>query len=406
MKVAIVSFQFMDSTIPLAKSIMLKGVKVDLFCVMKHRNQNAFVFDFTNNLQPNGFVDSTIAKSVIGEKILNYLSEINMKVFIYPVRRLHKYLLGDLYYSYKLIRYIKKNNYDIIHIIPAVGRFPFFVLRFLKNKKLILTLHEVTSHESNTSHLEMVMLKWIINNSIPIIFQSNTTKNRFIRFQETQLKKMALKNNLIMNRFGLYQTYCCFKSQVSLHLDKKRQNILFLGRIVPYKGINILIEAVKILQDQYPIHLVVAGNGEPYFDFKGINSHDFINRSVTNEEIVRLIEESDIVVLPYTSASQSGIPMTVFAFNKPIVASNIDGLSEVIDHMKTGILVDILNGQSFADSIEELLIDKELQKKMEENIKKKYSEGEYSWSSIADRTIDFYQTNYKFNTHKIGSNNL
>src|SRR5690606_32283049 len=117
----------------------------------------------------------------------------------------------------------------------------------------------------------------------------------------------------------------------------------------------------------------------------------FINRSLTNEEIVKLIEESDMVVLPYTSASQSGIPMTVYSFNKPIVASNIDGLSEVIDHLKTGILVDQLSGQSFADSIEKLILDKELKNKMKENIANKYTNGEYSWSSIANRTINFYQ---------------
>ena len=397
MKVAIISFHCFDSTMPLAKNLLLKGVEVDLYCVMKQYNQNGYVFDLTNNIQPNGFVDSKIVKSAMGDKLLNYLSKINTKVFIYPVRRLQKYLLGDLYYAYKLTREIKKNNYDAIHIIPLAGRFPFFLWLLLKKQKIILTLHEVTFHESKTPYIEILKLKWLVKNSIPIIFQSYTTKNRFIYFREKVLKKIEEKDNLTMIRFGLYQTYNCFTNQkFSSHIaNKGESNILFLGRIVPYKGIHFLIDAVKILQEQYPIHLVVAGNGEPYFDFKDVKSYDFINRSVSNEEIVRLIEECDLVVLPYTSASQSGIPMTVFVFNKPIIASNIDGLSEVIDHMKTGILVDKLNGQSFADSIEKLLIDIELQKKMEDNIRKKYNEGEFSWSTIADKTVNFYLTQLK-----------
>lgn len=381
----------MDSTVPLAKSLLLKGLEVDLYCVMNQRNQNVFLFDFTKRKQPNGFVNDKIAKSVIGEKLINYLSKINTKVFIYPVRRLQKYLLGDLYYAFKLSNHLKRTNYDVIHIMPSAGRFPFFLLRLLKKKKIILTLHEVTSHECKTSDLEIVKLQWMITNCIPIIFHSNTTRNRFINLQENFLKKKVVKNNLTMNRFGLYQTYLCFDDQLPSQQNKEKSNILFLGRIVPYKGIHILIDAVKLLQNKYPIHLVVAGKGDPYFEFKDVASYDFINRSVSNEEIVKLIKECDMVVLPYTSASQSGLPMTVFAFNKPIVASNVDGLSEVIEHMKTGILVDSLDGQSFADSIEKLLLDDKLKKQMEENIKKKYSEGEYSWSFIADKTINFYQ---------------
>lgn len=394
MKVAIISFYCLDSTIPLAKNLLLKGVDVDLYCLMSQRNQNAFVFDFTNHKQPNGFVKQEISNSVIGTKLLNYLSKINTRVFIYPVRRLQKYLLGDLYYSYRLARGVKKKKYDKIHIIPLAGRFPLFLYLFFNKKKIILTLHEVTSHEAKTSFLETINLKWLINNSIPIIFHSNTTKNRFINFQKKFRKNKELKNNLEMIRFGLYETYTCFADQNPSSKKNGISNILFLGRIVPYKGIHFLTEAIKLLQDKYNVHLVVAGKGEPYFNFNGIKSYDFINRSVSNEEIVKLIEECDMVVLPYTSASQSGLPMTVYPFNKPIVATNVDGLSEVIDHLKTGILVDNLSGESLADSIEKLLVDKKLNKQIVENIKNKYNKGEYSWSFIADKTINFYQKNF------------
>ena len=46
-------------------------------------------------------------------------------------------------------------------------------------------------------------------------------------------------------------------------------HILNFGRIVPSKGINILVEAVRILQNKYSIHLTIAGSGDAYFDFKG-----------------------------------------------------------------------------------------------------------------------------------------
>lgn len=104
-----------------------------------------------------------------------------------------------------------------------------------------------------------------------------------------------------------------------------------------------------------------------------------------------------MVVLPYTSASQSGIPMTVFPFYKPIIASNIDGFQEVIDHFQTGLLVDKLDGQSFANAIETLLLEENLRNKIKENIKSKYNEGEYSWSSIAEKTLSIYQKKFERN---------
>ena len=170
MKIALISFYCFDSTIPLAKNLKLNGEEVDLYCVMKQWNQNGFVFDFTNNLQPNGFVDPKIVESVIGEKLLQYLSKIKTKVFIYPVRRLQKYLLGDFYYAYKLSKEIKKNNYDVVHVIPLAGRFPLFLLFLLERKRLILTLHEVTFHESKTPYIEILKMRWLEKNQFQLFF--------------------------------------------------------------------------------------------------------------------------------------------------------------------------------------------------------------------------------------------
>jgi glycosyltransferase involved in cell wall biosynthesis len=204
-----------------------------------------------------------------------------------------------------------------------------------------------------------------------------------------------------MIRFGLFETYKCFSNPSVKLSGNEKITILNFGRIVPNKGINLLIEAVRILQDKYPIHLIVAGEGKPYFDFNGIKSYQFINRFISNEEIVNLIESCSMVVLPYTSASQSGVPMTVYSFCKPVVASNIAGFKEVIDHLKTGILVDEITGKGFASSIEILLANADIMRDMEQNIKMKYSEGEFSWTAIAAQTLRFYKELLKGNHNNV-----
>jgi glycosyltransferase involved in cell wall biosynthesis len=391
MKVALVSFYMMETSIPLARYLSQAGIEVDLFSLLPQGYQNTFVFDFLKDKRPNGFVDSEKANTAMGENLVNYLENVNCKVFIFPNNRSDEYLLRDMYYAFKLAAYIKKGKYDLIHILHSDNRFWFFLNFFIRKEKIIQTLHEVTSHETNNSYTERRKLNLLINTSTPIIFHSNASLNRFLKYKQVYNLKERNDDNLIMIRFGLFETYKCFASQ-SKELNKNAGiTILNFGRIVPYKGIHLLIEAVKILQVKYKIHLIVAGEGNSYFNFNDIYSYDFINRFISNEEIVNLIESCDMVVLPYTSASQSGVPMAVYVFGKPVVATNIAGFKEVIDHLRTGILVDDLTGGAFASAIEILLKNGNILGEMEQNIRLKYCEGEFSWPFIADRTINFYK---------------
>jgi glycosyltransferase involved in cell wall biosynthesis len=381
----------MESTLPLAKHLSLSGIDVDLFSLLPYKNQNAFVYDFSSNPQPVGFVDKKNIAKTFGKKLLDYLSGININVFIFPDRKLQKLFFKDLYYAYKLSQKIKKGNYDLVHIIHTSPRFWFLLYFFLDKKKVVQTLHEVISHEGETSLSSKWILKLLIKNSTPIIFHSDISRQRFVDFRNTVSNKEVKSDHLAMIRFGLFETYYCFSNGGDNKKISDTINIVNFGRIVPSKGIHFLLDAVKILQKKYPIHVTIAGRGEPYFDFKGINSYDFINRFISNEEIVSLIEESDMVVMPYTSASQSGIPMTAYAFNKPIVATNIAGLKEVIDDSKTGIIVNNLNAENLAAAMETLIINPDLKEKMSTNIKEKYSVGEFSWPFIAAETISFYK---------------
>lgn len=393
MKVAIVAFYVMDSTVPLAKYLSLAGVKVDLYSLVRQGNQNAYIYDLSTKKQQNGFVNPEVINEIFEKKLLNYLLPVNLRIFVYPNAggRIKKSFFLDIYYAYKLAKRIRTGKYDLVHIIHLDDRFWTYLYFFLRKEKIIQTLHEVTSHEQVTSKKRAKILSILIKRSIPIIFNSSSSKQRFIDFKRSVSVKNENEDNLKVIRFGVYETYKYFLHNTTTESSNERINILNFGRIVPYKGIEHLIGAVKVLQERYPIHLVIAGKGEPYFDFNGIKSYEFINRSVSNEEIVKLISDCDIVVLPYTSASQSGIPMTVYLFDKPIVATNTAGLREVIEHLETGVLVDDLNEQTLASSIEMLLVDHGLKSKIKKNIKEKYSEGEFSWPIIAHQTIQFYQ---------------
>ena len=398
MKVAIISAFTLDTTMPLTKHLAQENVDVNLFGIMPKYNQNVFVVDFSENKQPCGFINSDILIKKMGKSHCDYLLKVKTKLFVFPAGWGKKAFFPDIYYAWKFSQHIIKGKYHVVHLIHATNRFSLLLLHFLRNQNIVQTLHEVTAHQkSDTGFYNIKILNKLIKKNIPIIFHSQTSKDRFISYRASIMSSDLRPNQITIIRFSLHETYLHFApAQLNTSkksIDKSIPIILHLGRVVPYKGIDILIDAVKIIQKTQPVHLIVAGGGKSYFSFEGVDSYEFLNYSISNEEIIDLIENCMVVVCPYRSASQSGIPMTVFSFNKPIIASNIGGFSEVIEHNINGILVDRIEAPAFAEAIGNLISDKELRDKMVVNIGN-FQKGEFSWSNIAKSTLNFYKMHY------------
>jgi glycosyltransferase involved in cell wall biosynthesis len=397
MKAALVSTFCLESTMPLSRYLVEESVDVHLFAILPKKNQNLFVVDFSKDKQPLGFVNQRKANTILGDRLCKYLEKVNTYFFVLHANG-RKNLFSDIFYCWKLSKHISNQHYDVVHLIHTYGRISFFLLYFLRKQNLIQTLHEVTAHDGVTSDIDTKIFKRLVRKNIPIIFHSDVAKNRFLSHRKELNYSVSLENNLYtVIRFGLFETYKCFDLE-NQFIEKSRMTdsnipiILHFGRIVPYKGIDVLIDAVKLVQKQKPVHLIIAGNGTPYFSFEGIDSYEFINRTITNEEIVELIKKSEMVVCPYKSASQSGIPSTVFLYNKPIIASNVGAFKEVIETNVNGILIDTISDFEFSEAILKLINNPDLSKNMSENIFKKFNvDQDYAWSQIAKNTLEFYR---------------
>ncbi len=123
--------------------------------------------------------------------------------------------------------------------------------------------------------------------------------------------------------------------------------LLFFGYIRGYKGLSYLIEAMPLIREKVPATLLVVGefydDPAPYAELvERLGLADavrFENRYVANEEVEGFFVASDLVVLPYVSATQSGIVQIAIALNRPVVATDVGGLSEAVSPEKTGFVV-------------------------------------------------------------------
>ncbi|GAA6342030.1 hypothetical protein I090019C5_32680 [Phocaeicola massiliensis] len=144
--------------------------------------------------------------------------------------------------------------------------------------------------------------------------------------------------------------------------------------------------------------LTIAGGGKLYFNFQKYSNLKYINlinRYVDMEELAHLLQKSEIVACPYTDATQSGVIMTSYSLCKPVVATNVGGLEEMVDNEKSGILVSPKDSDALANAIIHLLKDEELKKQMQDYIKEQYFHREKSWQNIVAKYICIYQNTQK-----------
>ncbi len=174
------------------------------------------------------------------------------------------------------------------------------------------------------------------------------------------------------------------------HVDGERfecrDTLFFFGRITSYKGLGDLLQAFTILKSQFAslrLQIVGEGNIKPYLPLIGnLADVEVINRWIGEEEMATFFQGAKIMVLPYTSASQSGVLALAAAFALPVVATRVGGIPEQVKDGETGCLVEPNSPAQLADAIEQLLRDPALAYRLGHNLKSDYACNR-NWGSIA-----------------------
>ncbi len=177
----------------------------------------------------------------------------------------------------------------------------------------------------------------------------------------------------------------------SLGLDQSKKFLLFFGFIRDYKGLGLLLKALADLPDDF--ELIVAG--EIYGSFEKyqqiINAKNLGNRVhlynqyIPDDEVATYFSASDVCILPYRSATQSGITAIAHHFNLPIIATDVGGLKETIEHEKTGLMI-----QPDVDELKnaiQLYYTENRQTLFSEEIKRNKKDN--SWENFAEKVIAF-----------------
>lgn len=176
---------------------------------------------------------------------------------------------------------------------------------------------------------------------------------------------------------------------------------VFFGTLLPNKGVGDLLDAWAIVTRRRPdARLVVAGRpsrhareGELRRRAEELGIADVVTvdeRYVPNEELGSLMRRALVVVLPYHSATQSGALQVAYAYGRPVVATRVGGLPEVVDEGRSGLVVPPRSPSAIAEALLTLLDDPAAAERMGRHAKE-LSDTRYSWDRIGESIMTVYR---------------
>lgn len=271
---------------------------------------------------------------------------------------------------------------------------PFFapaywsLLKLLKKSvKTIFCCHNVLPHEGFPC--KRLLARMVLQQGDAYIVLS--------RQDETDLKSL-LENPLYKYAIGpehnAFRMRGIDKSQArrELGIQEEEKILLFFGFIRSYKGLKHLLKAMPAIIQHCPnLRLFVVGeffegNKQEYLDLIqkiGIPQEalTIVDGYLPDKEVEPYFAACDLVVLPYESATQSGIARIAYAFEKPVVATAVGGLPEVVLDGKTGYLVPPLEDEALANAVLRFF-EKKNAASFLENIRQEADK--YSWERMVD----------------------
>lgn len=148
--------------------------------------------------------------------------------------------------------------------------------------------------------------------------------------------------------------------------------ILFMGRLLPYKGLGLLLDAVELLRKkEVPLELGVFGQGkiEPSFRQRLTRlGAEVDNRWLRHDEFGQIFSRYDVLVAAHTEASQSGVVAAALGAGLPVITTPVGGLVEQVVSGVTGIVAKSATALAFADAIRELAEDRRLLMRLRQGI--------------------------------------
>ncbi len=280
---------------------------------------------------------------------------------------------------FALCRWIRSFDPDVLYY-PMLHLWTPLINDFFPSVPKVVTIHDPVLHQGERNPVVALIQRRAIRQAARVIILSHA-------FVDTMQHRGVPQECIDVIPHGEFSYYSGLSSPQKGHHSP---TLLFFGRISKYKGIETLLTAFPIIKKQVPqARLFIVGSGDlgPYkAQLEDLEDVFVINRWVKDEEVATYFRQADLLVAPYTDASQSGVIPIAYAFRVPVVATRVGGLPEQVEHGKTGLLVPPGDVVQLAGACVQLLTDPNEAAKLGQAGYEKAMQ-EWSWERIANQVL-------------------
>lgn len=259
-------------------------------------------------------------------------------------------------------------------------------LRSLRRYPLVVTIHDPRHHAGDRSSQKTP--QWVMDYG-------------FRKADRVIVHGQALADQ-VHQLFGFSRNRIDVVAHVAMgHVDgaaavpEDPNCILFFGRIWDYKGLEYLIAAEPLIAKEVPdAKIVIAGRGDDFSRYQKMIGDsprfEIHNRWISDQQRAEFFQQSAVVVLPYTEATQSGVVPVAQMYAKPVVATRVGALAECVLDQQTGLLIPPRDPQALASAIVQLLKDPDRRRAMGQAGQARLM-AEASPEVVARQTVSVYE---------------
>ena len=291
-------------------------------------------------------------------------------------------------------RYIKKYKPDMVIIQwwhPYFAPCYRLLEMFMGNQNLVFVCHNVFPHERFP--LDRLLTKMVLAKGRHFIVHAKEEAKELANIQKTT--DYIVTPHPTYNMFK-FEDMTQEQARKLLRMDKEQKVLLFFGFVREYKGLKHLLCAMPVIIEKIgDVQLLVVGDFDGDKEqYESLISEKHIEKNVQiidgyipDKEVEKYFAASDLVVLPYESATQSGIVQIAFGFTKPVIVTKVGGLPDVVTDGETGYVVEPCNPDAIADSVVHFYID-EMAERFAQNIEKEAAR--FSWERMGEAVEKFF----------------
>lgn len=294
--------------------------------------------------------------------------------------------------SFSIIKLCLKEKFNVIHVHWVVPHFWFgFLAKLVSKAPIVSTFYGV----------ELRWVKSKVSILKPFLKRSIKSSDKIIAISQHTYKEVVdlFKREVEIIPYGVSISE---KNLAPGKSSSKPKNILFVGRLVERKGVQYLIEAFSKIVKDTQAHLLIVGQGpekeklQKLAKEKNLDDKIIFAGFVDDESLKNYYQNCSVFVLPAITDEKGDteglgvVLIEALSYKKPVIASNVGGITDIVINGKTGLLVPEKNSEELATALKKILSDANLAKKLGEE-GHNYVKEKFAWDKIIKELKKTYE---------------